>query len=296
MDEKRDMKKNRYYRAFMIFSISILLTGCKAEESPISPEINTEMQEEVVVQSESENEVDASVVQSEPDNVIYTSVADLKPKDVIPVEMLDLTDISGFFLSMEIVEGDEVYDRINGKSYQENDDIALSDLRYLKLLHYNYDGEIQVGEMIVNQRIEKDCLEIFQKLFEEEYPICRMVLIDNYWTGDSEETDGVSIKNNNTSSFNYRNIPGSTKRSKHALGLAIDLNPYENPYVPTVNGVSDYSALDETEYYYATNRKKTDAHVITKEDLAYKLFTEKGFTWGGNWNSLKDYQHFEKKE
>jgi len=104
----------------------------------------------------------------------------------------------------------------------------------------------------------------------------------------------VSIKNNNTSSFNYRNVPGSKKRSNHALGLAIDINPYENPYIPTSGGISDYSALDEKEYYYATNRNNRDPHVITHEDLAYKLFKAYGFTWGGDWNSLKDYQHFEK--
>ena len=199
-------------------------------------------------------------------------------------------------MSTNIVEGDAIYNRIIGKSYQPNEDIALSELRYLKILHYNYDGEIQVGEMIVNSQIESDCLEIFQALYEAEYQICRMVLIDDYWTGDGEETDGVSIKNNNTSCFNYRNVPGSTKRSKHALGLAIDINPYENPYVPTSAGVPDYSNLDETEYYYATNRNESDAHVITSEDLACQLFSSKGFTWGGDWRSLKDYQHFEKNE
>lgn len=244
--------------------------------------------------SDTTEEDEEQTESSEPELVVYTSIEDLAPGEVIPAEQLDLTDLSGFFVSSEIVEGDEIFARINGKSYQPNDDIALGDLRYLKLLHYNYDGEIQVGEIIVNKKIEADCLEIFQELFEAEYQICRMVLIDDYWTGDGEETDGVSIKNNNTSCFNYRNVPGSKNRSKHALGLAIDLNPYENPYIPTSGGVPDYSNLDETEYYYATNRKETDAHVITYEDLAYKLFTEHGFTWGGNWNSLKDYQHFQK--
>lgn len=224
----------------------------------------------------------------------YGTVADLNPGEVIPEENLELTEVSNFFLSFSIVEGDEIYHRIYGKSYQPNDDIKLEELRYVKLLHYNYNGEVQVGEMIVNQKIEQDCLEIFQALFEAEYEISRMVLVDEYWTGDGVESDAVSMKNNNTSCFNYRYVPGSTSRSNHALGLAIDLNPRENPYVPTRNGVADYSALDEEEYYYATNRKESDEHVITHEDLAYKLFLEHGFSWGGDWRSLKDYQHFEK--
>ena len=283
----------------------MVLSGCNATEQKDShnlEEITTEVVEEVsdkvdvIEDTELNGEIATSTEEETVSPIIlYTSITEIEPERVVSLEQLDLENLSDFFLSKKIVEGDAVYNRINGRSYQENDDISLEELRYLKVLHYNYDYEIQVGEIIVNQKIEKDCLEIFQELFEAEYPICRMVLIDNYWTGDSVETDGVSIKKNNTSSFNYRNIPGSKKRSNHALGLALDLNPYENPYVPTKNGAPDYSALDEQEYYYAMSRNATIEHVITEEDLAYKLFTEHGFTWGGNWKSLKDYQHFEKK-
>ena len=274
--------------------MSMVLSGCNDAEQK-----NNQNLEEIVTEAAEEISDNIGVVEhaewiEEIGLPIYTSIIELEPEQVVPLEQLDLENLSDFFLSTKIVEGDEVYNRINGRSYQRNDDISLEELRYLKVLHYNYDNEIQVGEIIVNQKIEKDCLEIFQELFKAEYPIYCMVLIDNYWTGDSVETDAVSIKKNNTSSFNYRNIPGSAKRSNHALGLAIDLNPYENPYVPTKNGKADYSALDEKEYYYATNRNAMVEHVITEEDLVYQLFTEHGFTWGGNWKSLKDYQHFEK--
>ena len=290
------MNNKKCYFTIVVLVMSIVLSGCNSAEQKNSQnlkEIATEVAEGisdnvgVAKHTEWIEEVGLSV---------YTSIAELEPEQVVSLEQLNLENLSSFFLSTKIVEGDEVYSRINGKSYQKNNDISLEELRYLKVLHYNYDHEIQVGEMIVNQKIEKDCLEIFQELFKAGYPICRMVLIDNYWTGDSVETDAVSIKKNNTSSFNYRNIPGSTKRSNHALGLAVDLNSYENPYVPTKNGAPDYSALDEQEYYYATNRNAGVEHVITEEDLAYKLFTEHGFTWGGNWKSLKDYQHFEKSK
>jgi len=287
--------RKKCYFAMIILGMSMMLSGCNHVEQTdsqsweeITAEIADKISEEVGVAEHTEwiDEIGPSV---------YASITELEPEQLVSLEQLDLDKLSNFFLSTKIVEGDEVYSRINGKSYQKNNDISLEELRYLKVLHYNYNNEIQVGEIIVNQKIEKDCLEIFQELFEAEYPICRMVLIDNYWTGDSVETDAVSIKKNNTSSFNYRNIPGSAKRSNHALGLAVDLNPYENPYVPTKNGAPDYSALDEQEYYYAMNRNAGVEHVITEEDLAYKLFTEHGFTWGGNWKSLKDYQHFEKK-
>ena len=36
-------------------------------------------------------------------------------------------------------------------------------------------------------------------------------------------------------------------------------------------------------------------NIIKKGDLCYNLFIEHGFTWGGEWKSLKDYQHFQKE-
>ena len=279
-----DMKIKRLY--FILFTILLVVSGCVNYQKGETPELSSE--EILQVDTETESILEEEIKEK------YSSVIELNPGEVFATEELELAELSNFFLAVPIVEGDEIYQRIYGKSYQINDDISLEELRYIKLLHYNYDGEIQVGELIVNQVIAQDCLEIFQALFEAEYEICRIVLVDDYWTGDGVESDAVSIKNNNTSSFNYRYVPGSTSRSNHALGLAIDLNPRENPYVPTVDGTADYSALDEEEYYYATNRKDTDAHVITHEDLAYQLFTEHGFTWGGDWKTLKDYQHFEK--
>ena len=283
------MKNKKILFLVAIMIASLWLYGCNNN----TDKVNTESQ---IVENPTETLTETSTeISTEIMEEKIASIMDLKPGDVFEKGELDLSDLSHFFISSSICEGDEIYLRIYGQSYQPNDDIALEELRYIKLLHYNYDGQIQVGEIIVNEKIEKDCLEIFLPLFEAEYQINRMVLIDDYWTGDGVETDAVSIKKNNTSCFNYRYVPGSTKRSNHALGLAIDINPRENPYIPTSNGVADYSALDEEEYYYATNRLETDAHVITHEDLAYKLFKEHGFTWGGDWYSLKDYQHFEKE-
>ena len=272
----------------IILSITALSCSSKnIQNEHVNTEEETESIDATIQESESETEEETQLAK-------IASIADLTPGDIFPADQLDLADLSKFFISFDIVEGDAVYNRIIGKSYQPNDNIALNDLCYLKMLHYNFDGEIQIGEMIVNQSIKQDCLEIFEELFKAQYQINRMVLIDEYWTGDSKETDAVSIKNNNTSCFIYRNMIGSSNVSKHALGLAIDINPYQNPYVPTKGGKPDYSALDENEYYYATNRSEADAHVITYSDLAYKLLKEHGFSWGGNWNSLKDYQHFEK--
>lgn len=182
---------------------------------------------------------------------------------------------------------DDIFARINGFSYTENPNIRLSELSYLKMLYYGFDGNTYVGEMIVNQKIESDILQIFKTLYENEYPIEKMVLIDAY---DADDT--LSMEDNNTSAFNYRTISGSDKLSNHSYGMAIDLNPKYNPYVKTA---SDGSILCQPEsgMDYA-DRSRDFAYKIDENDLAYRLFTEAGFTWGGSWNSVKDYQHFEK--
>ena len=180
---------------------------------------------------------------------------------------------------------DEVFERIEGKTYKENCTVPLEDLRYLKILYRDFEGESQEGEMIVNQAIAEDVLEIFEGLYAAEYPIERIVLADVY-----DADDELSMTDNNTSAFNFRMIEGTDRVSKHGLGLAIDVNPLYNPYVKeTDEGIIVLPAAGEK---YADRTGNQD-HMIDEDDLCYQLFTEHGFEWGGSWNSLKDYQHFE---
>lgn len=208
---------------------------------------------------------------------------------VITGAQVDMTSIDRYFCVYEI--SDAVYNRINGKSYRENEDIAISDLRYIKLLHYNFDHELQVGELIVNKSIATDVVNIFRELFHAEYEIQSMYLIDRYWTGDEEETDTASIDANNTSAFFYRRIAGSSKLSKHAMGLAIDINPQQNPYVSYRTGCP--VCIHENALSYI-DRTTGAEHMILSGDVCYEIFAKYGFTWGGNWNTIKDYQHFER--
>ena len=200
-----------------------------------------------------------------------------------------------YFKAYPITEGDQVYNRIIGRSYVPNDDIALSDLRYLKLLHRNYDSQPQVGELIVNVKITEDILYIFKELYLQNYQVFSMHLVDDYWVGDGEKSDTASIEVDNTSAFSYRFITGSDSQlSNHAYGCAIDLNPMENPYVK-VYGDGSKSTYHENAQGYVYNRTSETPHVIDENDLAYKLFAERGFSWGGHWKNPIDYQHFEKK-
>ena len=92
-------------------------------------------------------------------------VLSLTAGSILMEDSIDWNRINEYFAVYEIYEGDAVYNRIIGKSYQVNDNIGLSDLRYLKLLHFNFDGNIQVGELICNAALAQDMIDIFTELF-----------------------------------------------------------------------------------------------------------------------------------
>ena len=213
-------------------------------------------------------------------------ITDLAVKEIVDPSQISATDLDKYFQAYEIVEGDEIYNRIIGKSYYANDYVALSDLRYLKVLHYNFEGQVQVGELIVD-----DFLSAFKQLYENQYQIQEMVLIDNYWAGDGDSSDYNSIEHNNTSAFCFRNATGSGNLSKHAYGRAIDINSQQNPYVTYNNGYGSCAHGNAQQYL---DRSSGLPHVITHDDICYQIFTQLGFTWGGDWGNPKDFQHFEK--
>ncbi|MDO5550771.1 MAG: M15 family metallopeptidase [Lachnospiraceae bacterium] len=229
----------------------------------------------------------------ETEPIYLESLSGLEPGTIIPKERLDFSHLDRYFMSWEIEEGDNLYQRINGKSYRKNDYVPLNTLRYLKMPHYNFNGEIQVGELIVNQDVMEDVFQIFKELFQAEYQIQSMYLVDNYWTGDPDSTDSASIDVNNTSAFCYRQITGGGRLSNHAYGRAIDLNPQQNPYVSYSSGSPKWAHANADAYIA---RDTGLPHVITHDDLAYQVFAKYGFRWGGDWNNPKDYQHFDRNQ
>ena len=182
-----------------------------------------------------------------------------------------------------------VFARMKGKSYKDNCTIPLSELRYLRVLHYDFDGNVCQGELVCNKLISNDLLEIFEALFNAHYPIERMVLIDEY-----DADDERSMTANNTSCFNFRMIAGSDQPSLHGRGLAIDINPLYNPCLNKRTGLVQ-PANGKRYAYRRTNKKCQPIRYINPNDLCYKLFVQHGFFWGGSWQTVHDYQHFEKK-
>lgn len=181
---------------------------------------------------------------------------------------------------------DVVISRIYGLSYKEDCPIPYDDLRYVSVLHVDFNGVTQTGELICNKAVANDMVEIFYELYQAQYQIEKIRLVDEYGADDT-----LSITDNNTSCFNYRPVEGTKKLSKHALGAAIDINPFYNPYVTYPNGGIRISPIGSEPF---ANRELDFPHKIDYNDLCYQLFTAHGFTWGGDWKTLKDYQHFQK--
>ena len=181
---------------------------------------------------------------------------------------------------------DNVWNRMQGKTYKDNPYIGRSDLRHIRALHWDYDQKIHVGEMICNVMIADRVARILRQLYDAKYPIQRMLLPDVY-----DADDETQMRDNNSSCFCYRSIAGSTKLSKHARGLAVDINTLYNPYYKDrADGTRFIQPATAEEY---CDRTKSFPYKIDHSDLCFRLFTEAGFEWGGDWTSCKDFQHFE---
>ncbi len=183
-----------------------------------------------------------------------------------------------------------VKERIKGVSYHKNRYITYKDLRYVTVRYYNYKGKEKTGEMIVNKAIAEDVVNVFYELYKIKYPIRRIELVDKYGADDNQ-----SMRADNTSCFNYREIAGSNgSLSMHGLGLAIDINPRINPCVGGAHGIVPDNGRVYAERNVNKCRGRYRTNMIHKNDKAYKIFKKYGFSWGGNWKSMKDYQHFYK--
>ncbi len=228
-----------------------------------------------VVSPKSSEEVDNSVVES---------LKTVPAASMVKVITANAATLAACFWAEEI--SPEVYSRMENNSFGENCTVPLENLRYIRILHYGFDNEIYIGELVVNKLIADDIIDIFKELFDAKYPIERIVLIDNY-----KADDDISMEANNTSCFNFRLVEGTTQLSNHAYGLAVDINPLYNPQVKEEKGKIKTLPKEAKEY---ADRTIDCDYYIKKDDVCYKAFISRGFTWGGEWSKNKDYQHFQK--
>ena len=171
-----------------------------------------------------------------------------------------------------------VRDRIVGSSWNSGCPVPIRKLRIVRVSIHKFDGSARLGRMIIHRREAHDVVTVMRKLWRHDYPIRRMRLIDAYGAKDRR-----SMRHDNTSAFNCRYVSGTNNWSMHARGLAIDLNPVENPYVSG----SYVSPANGAKY---ADRCCHPA-IVHANDGVVRAFASIGWGWGGIWSS-PDYQHF----
>ncbi len=173
-----------------------------------------------------------------------------------------------------------------GLSWRPGCPVAPSDLRLLTLSYWGFDGTGHVGEMIVNRKIVLQTVAAFHDLWNMKFPINRMDTSDAFLTPADFDANGNYIERNvpdtvdDTSGFMCRPVTAGSTFSQHAYGMAIDINPLQNPeikgsLVVPINGVHDPSA---------------QGTIVAGPVVA--AMRAHGFIWGGTWTSLKDFMHF----
>ena len=176
----------------------------------------------------------------------------------------------------------KVREKMQGSTYRKNEHIKFEDLMYLRVRYVDFSHNVADGEIIVHKTLAREVLMIFEMLFDAEYEIEKIRLVDEYG-GDDEK----SMADNNSSGFNFRTVAGTQNLSMHALGRAIDINPAYNPYI-----VGEKVFPESARQYL--DRQQEFAHKISHHDICFKVFRSFGWLWGGDWNGDKDYQHFYK--
>jgi hypothetical protein len=282
----RDILKQVRIITSLIVIILLAASGCsQADKTPV--ETTTAVSETPAATAEtvqSPTPSPASIPTTPPDITPQESVS--PTATVSPEESGKETIADGFYY---IKLNDQIKKRITGMSYPadgEDCKITYDDLRYIKLKYYDFEGNVHDdGELIVNAKLAKEVTKIFYELYEEKYQFASIKLVDDY--GEPHD-DNLSMAANNTSAFNYRKITGKTKLSQHSYGRAIDINPLMNPYIKKDGSISPANGAEYVD------RSLGLPGMIDHDDLCYKLFKAKGWTWGGN-STEKDYQHFSKK-
>ncbi len=160
--------------------------------------------------------------------------------------------------------------------------VAPAQLRRVRLSYWGFDRRAHRGAVVVNASAVGDVVRVFRRLYVARFPIRRLRPIDAY-----RGVDERSLAADNTAAFNcrYAVAPGPKRWSVHAYGLAIDVDPVENPYV--LNG-----RVHPRAGRAYLNRSRIRPGMAYRGGLLVNAFAAAGWQWGGRWSASPDYQHF----
>ena len=157
--------------------------------------------------------------------------------------------------------------------------------RILDVLYYSFDGKIHKGQVVIDRRLAKDIRQVFAVILDNKFPVESVIPVshDRFYKNGEWNSDGQSMLSNNTSAFNFRKVTGGKVLSMHSYGYAIDINPVQNPYIKGKIVLPEGAVYDPAK-----------PGTLTANGPVVRSFQSLGWEWGGNWKSLKDYQHFQK--
>lgn len=173
---------------------------------------------------------------------------------------------------------DEVVAR---STWREECPVARTDLAHVVVTHWGFDGWPHTGELIVHATVAHDIVWVFEQLHAARYPIEQLGIAS---MADLEERPPTG-DGNGSGAFVCRNTVGSSRWSQHAYGLAIDINPFHNPYVRNGWVIPELAAA-------YLDREALRTGMIQEGDPVVTAFDAIGWQWGGRWNSAKDWMHF----
>jgi hypothetical protein len=164
-------------------------------------------------------------------------------------------------------------------SYRAGCPVPPSQLRTVRVAHWGFDGRVREGAVVVHRRVAPAIVTVFRQLYAARFPIRRLEPVSRF-----RGSDDASMAADNTSGFNCRRVDGGPW-SMHAYGLALDVNPLENPYVRrgVVQPPAGRAHLDRSRYRRG---------YAVEGGALVRAFASIGWEWGGRWTSSKDYQHF----
>jgi hypothetical protein len=156
---------------------------------------------------------------------------------------------------------------------------VINTLSLLDVLYYSFDGKLHQGQLVIRDQLRDEIGQIFARIRALRFPVEKIVPVVRYgWS------DLASMADNNTSAFNYRVIAGTNRLSSHAYGMAVDINPRQNPVIYEDGSVLPAGAAYDPQ---ASGSFHPDCAVLRE-------FLSLGWKWGGDFSSFKDYHHFEK--
>jgi len=174
----------------------------------------------------------------------------------------------------------EMRSAMRGVSWDPDCPVPMDRLAVLEVTHWDFDARARRGHLIVARSVADDLATVFRKIYRERFQIERMRPMHTY--GGREL---ASLNDNNTSAFDCRDVTGGSSWSEHSYGTAIDINPRQNPYVKG-------SVVLPANGRPWIQRTPVRRGMITPSGVVTRAFNAIGWGWGGNYRSLKDYQHF----